>query len=580
MPVNKLARYGLAHNPFSPLAPIHDSTRRAVFTSYEGHLDYILTCLLSGRACCIFGTYGMGKTFLMLESRARLQREHAEVTPIYERALTGQVFELTVLDGLYHHAAVTRTGEGNGVQNGLWQGIEVEVANARAGKSDPMRVARNIIAYFHERKQIPVLLIDDVDRLHGVERLKAVVDTSRELLALGCSVALPGNPDNPTRIIKTVGQGIFDPVILKPLSELQFKLMVSRYLATARTSAAGGSYAGPNESLVFICYAEEDRQHAELLHGKIGTLGYRPWIASKDILPGENWREAIDRAIRSSIFFLACISKNSVAKRGFVQSELKAALDRARELLAGDIYIIPILLDDSTLPEGVAMLQAADSRGNDFLRRLDASFKRGWELRNPSAIHGPEAMIDLSPFEEKAITYILARIGDVITPRMLITACSGFLNLAADEKCESVGAEFVEKNWSYIGANTLANEAELDSLISILLEMAQRNGEIDEEVDLATLRRILVSSSGRFADLVKAVEKFEDIVTVQDGDGLMKVVLSPFISPDFLSGVFGKMTLDDFRRRFRSDNLTLAVRRNNGPGDDDPAGGAVLLERF
>lgn len=561
MPANKLARYGLRHNPFSPLAPLQDQLRRAVFTSYESHLDDMLTSLLSGRACCIFGTYGMGKTFLMLESRARLKQEHPEIIPIFERALAGQDFDLTVLEGLYRHARDLTPVISNGPPEAFWKAIEIDVLRAREKKLDPMRVVRDLSGYCHDRNLIPAFLIDDVDRIHGVERLKTIVDTSRELLSLGCPVALPGNPDNPTRIIRTVGQGIFEPIVLKSLTESQFKLMVSRYLATARSVVSS-----IDDSLVFVCYAEEDRKDAELLYGKIKDLGYRPWMASRDILPGEDWRDSIDKAIRRSSFFLACISKNSVAKRGFIQSELKAALDRARKLLTGDIYIIPIMLDDSLLPEGIAMLQAADTRVDNFLQKLATSFRRGLELRNTDDSAAPP--VDLRPFDEETITYIIRKV-DGITPRMLMTACGGFLNLAADDKCETITAEFVEKNWSYLGANILANEANLDSLIAILLEIAEKNGEIDEEVDLRSLQKMLQGTPGKFSDLVRTVQEFEDIMIVRDEDGLTKISLNPLISRDFLKEDFAKTKLDDFRRRFGGGAPLIYRTVGNVPPEGD-----------
>ena len=44
----------------------------------------------------------------------------------------------------------------------------------------------------------------------------------------------------------------------------------------------------------------------------------------KDILPGELWVNSIQTAIQNSDFFLACLSKNSVDKRGMLQKEIKA----------------------------------------------------------------------------------------------------------------------------------------------------------------------------------------------------------------------------------------------------------------
>jgi hypothetical protein len=62
----------------------------------------------------------------------------------------------------------------------------------------------------------------------------------------------------------------------------------------------------------------------------------------KDILPGERWKSSIRKAVRDSDFFLACLSANSINKRGWIQKEIKDALDIWQEKLEDDIYLIPV----------------------------------------------------------------------------------------------------------------------------------------------------------------------------------------------------------------------------------------------
>jgi hypothetical protein len=54
---------------------------------------------------------------------------------------------------------------------------------------------------------------------------------------------------------------------------------------------------------------------------------------------------AIDRAIRESSFFIALLSKNSVSKVGYVQKELKIAMDILDQHPASGIFVVPVRLD-------------------------------------------------------------------------------------------------------------------------------------------------------------------------------------------------------------------------------------------
>lgn len=98
---------------------------------------------------------------------------------------------------------------------------------------------------------------------------------------------------------------------------------------------------------VFIGYASEDKIAAIKLYDDLTSAGVDAWIDEKSLIGGQKWRPAIEQAIRDSRYFLSVISKNSVAKKGFVQKELHNALDILDEFPESDIFIIPVRLDDS-----------------------------------------------------------------------------------------------------------------------------------------------------------------------------------------------------------------------------------------
>jgi len=90
---------------------------------------------------------------------------------------------------------------------------------------------------------------------------------------------------------------------------------------------------------------------------------------------------SIQGAIRRADFFLACLSPISVNKRGFVQKEIKEALDLWREKLDSDIYLTPVRLEDCKMPEGLGEFQRADLFAPDGLARLVKALKVGMERR-------------------------------------------------------------------------------------------------------------------------------------------------------------------------------------------------------
>jgi hypothetical protein len=112
---------------------------------------------------------------------------------------------------------------------------------------------------------------------------------------------------------------------------------------------------------VFISYVRQDAEAANRLYNDLKKAGLNPWLDTKSLLPGQKWKIAIKNAIRNSRYFIALLSSNSVEKRGYVQKELKEALQILDEFPESQIFIIPVRLDDCNIN---------DSRLNE-LHRVD-----------------------------------------------------------------------------------------------------------------------------------------------------------------------------------------------------------------
>jgi formylglycine-generating enzyme required for sulfatase activity len=117
----------------------------------------------------------------------------------------------------------------------------------------------------------------------------------------------------------------------------------------------------PRPLRVFLCHAKEDKPAIRNLYSLLKSQPWiEPWLDEVNLLPGMDWDLEIYKALREADSILVCLSKESVAKEGYVQKEFKRALNFAEEKPEGTIYIIPLRLDDCAPPLKFQQLQWAD----------------------------------------------------------------------------------------------------------------------------------------------------------------------------------------------------------------------------
>ena len=112
---------------------------------------------------------------------------------------------------------------------------------------------------------------------------------------------------------------------------------------------AAGTQVLRRPELVFLSYTRKDLGTVEGLYTRLRGDGYKVWLDIKDIVPGEPFRESIDKAINNSGVMLVCLSKN-VRVAGFQLTEIYAALEIAERLPRGYLDIVPLRLEDCEVP--------------------------------------------------------------------------------------------------------------------------------------------------------------------------------------------------------------------------------------
>lgn len=104
------------------------------------------------------------------------------------------------------------------------------------------------------------------------------------------------------------------------------------------------------DKVIFLAHASEDKVRVRELYNKLKKNGLEPWLDEEDLLPGDKWNDKIQEAIKNARFFMACLSKHSVSKNGYIQKELRLALNELEQKSSDVIYFIPALIDDVELP--------------------------------------------------------------------------------------------------------------------------------------------------------------------------------------------------------------------------------------
>lgn len=122
---------------------------------------------------------------------------------------------------------------------------------------------------------------------------------------------------------------------------------------------------------VFLCHASGDKPQVRVLYKRLLAEGVDAWLDQEKLLPGQDWRVEIPRAVKEADVVVICLSNKSITKEGYVQKEIKFALDIAEEKPAGSIFLIPARLEDCPVPEQMSRWQWVDLfEENGFIRLL------------------------------------------------------------------------------------------------------------------------------------------------------------------------------------------------------------------
>jgi hypothetical protein len=128
----------------------------------------------------------------------------------------------------------------------------------------------------------------------------------------------------------------------------------------------------------FISYNHADKGFARRLHDTLQGRGIRCWLDEKQMRPGDDIHEEVDRGIRLWDKVLLCCSKKSLTS-WWVDTEIERAFNKERGLMKERerkvLALIPLDLD------GYLLKGWQSAKANEVCSRLAADFT-GWESSN------------------------------------------------------------------------------------------------------------------------------------------------------------------------------------------------------
>ncbi len=127
---------------------------------------------------------------------------------------------------------------------------------------------------------------------------------------------------------------------------------------------------------IFLCHSSKDKPKVKQYYERLKAEKWIvPWLDVEQLLPGMDWDKEIKSAVKSSNVVLVFLSKFSIGKEGYVQKEIKQALDVADEKPYGTIFIIPLRLEDCEVPDRLTQWQWLNLYEDDSYGKLIKALK-------------------------------------------------------------------------------------------------------------------------------------------------------------------------------------------------------------
>ena len=147
---------------------------------------------------------------------------------------------------------------------------------------------------------------------------------------------------------------------------------IDQIMPSDTDTAEARQWRASRQLKVFLCHGSEDKPAVRELYQLLLNADMLPWLDEVDIKPGQEWDHVIRDAVKACHIVVVVLSSRSVTKEGYVQKEIRFALERAEEMPEDRVYIIPALIEPCPIPRRLAKWQAVSLFAEDGPNRLVA----------------------------------------------------------------------------------------------------------------------------------------------------------------------------------------------------------------
>ena len=117
---------------------------------------------------------------------------------------------------------------------------------------------------------------------------------------------------------------------------------------------------------IFLCYSPEDEKVVLKLYEKLKADGFNIWFDKDKLLPGQDWKCEVEKAIKNSKYVIVCLSHMFNNTTGYIQKQIKFILDLAEEQPESSIFVIPFRIEKCEVPERLNHLMYEDFDENGY----------------------------------------------------------------------------------------------------------------------------------------------------------------------------------------------------------------------
>lgn len=115
-----------------------------------------------------------------------------------------------------------------------------------------------------------------------------------------------------------------------------------------------------NPARIYLAYAREDLSIVRSIFYNLAEAGFQPWLDVEQLRPGQRWQVEVGNAISGSDMVLVFLSSHTATGMGYVQKEMRLALDLANERVRDEAFLIPVRLEPVEPPEELRNYQWID----------------------------------------------------------------------------------------------------------------------------------------------------------------------------------------------------------------------------